>query len=751
MQAISFEEAVHDAISAVNANPDTSEMIEGFGSRLAELLGAEKAMVKDLHRRSEKLNTAEEFALNTGKPYLDNRLSGYSAFGELINYFNSGYKSCLMLPFAAGTKKLGVVTLLSSKEEAFDQARIGVIAMACSLFSYGLSAKLEAERNMNLVGYFDAAFENVVPQLIADKSGRVLKANKSMLNIMEKTLVELPGADMYGFFGISAEMLEKMRKGIVVNVVLKSGRGFSVSARRISETLTHMLFYETTYIKELEAKARFLERGKDEAFLILSKDTTILWASNNMPDAFRVDKENIVGRKLVDIVDGTRFKKELEALEKDAYIDYIRIKLDNNLFFDAKCTVFREDTGFSVILGKNTERFVKEVIGDAREAIRLSGDAVIMTDHSGYMKSANRSAEKMLGYKSSEIEGMPLLNICADSESKERLGFSLNIAREKSVVSDVSVRLLGKSGQVLPFQEYVKTVKAEDGRISGYMLIGRELSSKMLIQDLRIKIDELARDMEKSEAEGKLKTQFIYNISHDLKTPITNIMGFSKLLLGGEFGPVNEEQRKNINIIIDEANRLMQLIQQILDVAKLSSGKIKLDLQMVDFREIKENPSVKSLAEVAVNKGLTFSFDVDYTTPEISADPNRLVQVFVNLIGNAIKFTEEGGISVKIMRKNKNVRVEVHDTGVGISREDKAKLFKKFFQLPRKGLTRQEGAGTGLGLTITKEIVNLHGGRISVDSEPGRGSTFWFTLPIYGKPKKKQEQRQEEPEAGQEM
>ena len=122
--------------------------------------------------------------------------------------------------------------------------------------------------------------------------------------------------------------------------------------------------------------------------------------------------------------------------------------------------------------------------------------------------------------------------------------------------------------------------------------------------------------------------------------------------------------------------------------------------------------------------------------PEIPADPNRLIQVFSNLIGNAIKFTDRGEIRVRVMKKKGSVRVEVSDTGIGISKADIPKIFKKFYQL-RRGLVKQEGSGTGLGLSIAKEVVNLHGGRIGVESEVGKGSTFWFTIPPLARIKKR--------------
>jgi two-component system sensor histidine kinase ChiS len=130
---------------------------------------------------------------------------------------------------------------------------------------------------------------------------------------------------------------------------------------------------------------------------------------------------------------------------------------------------------------------------------------------------------------------------------------------------------------------------------------------------------------------------------------------------------------------------------------------------------------------------------VAYDTPRITADPNRLIQVLVNLIGNAVKFTDKGSIEVRVVKKtNRSIECSVSDTGIGISDEDKKKLFRKFYQAPKTDLVKQEQAGTGLGLSITKDIVTLHGGKIGFESELGKGSRFWFTLPINSRAKKKQ-------------
>ena len=264
-----------------------------------------------------------------------------------------------------------------------------------------------------------------------------------------------------------------------------------------------------------------------------------------------------------------------------------------------------------------------------------------------------------------------------------------------------------------------------------------------MIDDLEKSTKSLEGQVKSLKMTSELKSQFIYNISHELKTPLTNIKGFAKLLREGEFGPLNTDQKEYINTILDEADRLMLIITQVLDAAKLEANKVKLDIKEVNLVELASNPSIKAMEESAKNKGLDFSWSVDYDVPAITADPNRLIQVFVNLIGNAIKFTETGKITVHVSKYSKrSVMCEVIDTGIGISDEDKRKIFKKFYQASKKGLLKPDGTGTGLGLAITKEIIDLHRGRIKFDSTQGKGSRFYFTIPIsqssYGKRRKRE-------------
>ncbi len=455
-----------------------------------------------------------------------------------------------------------------------------------------------------------------------------------------------------------------------------------------------------------------------------------------------MEPDYLVGKKLLDLVKNREVLSGLGAIGAGQPPTYeLDIKLANDINANAKATILKNEYGFGVILARNNERFVSNMRRGLDELMRVSSDMVMILDSLGYIRSINRSAEKLLKYKGEELNGLSISSLCADSESQMRISNGLNIARTSGIVTDIFVNWNAKGAPApLPAQQNIRPMYDESNRLSGYMLVGKELATKNTIARLEELSGKNEKDMRKYKEESERKTDFINSISHDLKTPITSISGFAKLMLeDSSYGKLNEEQENTLKIIIDEAKRLSLLIERILDVAKLEANKIKLDLQQVNFNELSQNAGIKSLEGAATQKGLYFRFIVEYDVPVIEADPNRLIQVFVNLVGNAIKFTEKGGITVHVTRngkKSKRVRIGVKDTGIGISKEDKARLFKKFFQINKDEALRRGGSGTGLGLTIAKELVNLHGGSIGIEAEPGKGSEFWFTLPVSG-PKKK--------------
>jgi signal transduction histidine kinase len=237
--------------------------------------------------------------------------------------------------------------------------------------------------------------------------------------------------------------------------------------------------------------------------------------------------------------------------------------------------------------------------------------------------------------------------------------------------------------------------------------------------------------LEEMREADRLKTQFLANISHELRTPLNSIIGFSRVILKGIDGPITELQDQDLTAIYNAGLHLLGLINDILDLSKIEARKMELALGEVDIREVIRN--VMATAEGLVkDRPIELLIDVPEGLPVLQADNLRVRQILLNLISNAAKFTERGRIGVSARLQGavgqEEILVSVSDTGPGIEIDDQAKLFEPFSQVDASP-ARKTG-GTGLGLSICRHLVELHGGRIWVESSVGRGSTFSFSLPL---------------------
>ena len=236
---------------------------------------------------------------------------------------------------------------------------------------------------------------------------------------------------------------------------------------------------------------------------------------------------------------------------------------------------------------------------------------------------------------------------------------------------------------------------------------------------------------EAAESADRLKSAFLATMSHELRTPLNSIIGFTGILLQGLAGPLNPEQCKQLGIVRDSSRHLLALINDVLDISKIEAGQLNLARAPFDLRE-----SIAKVASIvhplAEKKGLALRLE---TAPEIASwtgDSRRIEQILINLLNNAVKFTERGDIALRSRIENRMLRVDVSDTGIGIRPEDLAQLFLPFRQIDT-GLSRRH-EGTGLGLAICRRLAELHGGTIEVQSTPGQGSVFTLVLPGQGAP-----------------
>ena len=268
-----------------------------------------------------------------------------------------------------------------------------------------------------------------------------------------------------------------------------------------------------------------------------------------------------------------------------------------------------------------------------------------------------------------------------------------------------------------------------------------ESYNRTLEQKVKERTLELKEANRKLEEADRIKTEFLSTVSHELRTPLAAVLGFAKII-SKRFDNVifpnlrlDEDTvrasvlkvKTNINTIISEGERLTDLINDLLDVTKIEAGKVEWEMKPVSVAEI-----IKLVSDLTSSTfeqhGLELECDVENDLSEISGDKYRLEQVLINLFSNAIKFTENGYIRCRAWMINSEILISVKDTGEGINKDDQESVFEKFRQVSI--VPKDKPRGTGLGLPICKEIVNRHGGRIWVESEPGKGSTFSFTLPV---------------------
>ncbi|MGI9520529.1 MAG: ATP-binding protein, partial [Hyphomicrobiaceae bacterium] len=251
--------------------------------------------------------------------------------------------------------------------------------------------------------------------------------------------------------------------------------------------------------------------------------------------------------------------------------------------------------------------------------------------------------------------------------------------------------------------------------------------SVMAVNNARLfqEIEEKSRALEEA---SRHKSEFLANMSHELRTPMNAILGFAELIQDGIYGEVPEKIQEVVDRIQANGKHLLGLINDVLDLSKIEAGQLELNVS--DYRMEDVVTTVISTAEpLAAEKQLTLAAELAPTLPSGTGDGQRLTQVVLNLVGNAIKFTDAGSVEISVESANGAFEVCVSDTGPGISIADQQKIFEEFRQADSSA-TRKKG-GTGLGLAISKRIVEMHGGRIWVESQPGQGSRFTFSLPVH--------------------
>ncbi len=717
--------------------PD-GDLTDSFAACIAEEFGIEAVNIRD--ERMLGHSKLLEYVANTRQPYVDNQLSEYSSFPELIAYLNAGNRSCAVVPVAIGGRMVLVVEMLSKKQDLFSAGLVGGVTVASYVVGLLILQRRETEQNAKMTRYFNSAFSSPVPQMIVSNEGTILKLNGEAARAFGVT--EQQRARLGSLLDIDMKRVkERSMSGRETLVGSRNGTGtYAVHASDAGGSTTYVSARSTRAAERMESIAGLMGKGYGAGFIEFGRDLRITYSTQSLGKIIGYDSGLALSRSIVDLVaerERGAFKEAVERVDKEgSSTGMVGFSTDRGTISQVNFIVSRAPEGYLMLF---YDAWAQAYVGSMRSAfdefLDSSSDMALKVDEIGGITYCNHSVEAVLGYERSELLGKDIRTIYADQSVLERdLAYVRNGGKVDNSYTMFTSKDQGQGARKVEATNSIRLFKTGDS--PEYVIIAKELETGRLLKAQAEKIKKLDNDKEKLTAMGQQKSRFIYNISHELKTPLTNIKGFSKLLYSGEFGPLNPEQLSHISTIIDEANRLVEMINQILDASKLDSKRMKLELGEVDLRSMESSPSIRALAEMAAKKGLSFSWHSDFDVPTIIADHGRLIQVFVNLIGNSIKFTEEGGIGVHISKHGKRrVRCSVIDTGIGISEENRHRLFRKFYEARGQVHVKQEGSGTGLGLSITKEIVNMHGGAIGYEPVEGHGSEFWFTLPIKRKRK----------------
>lgn len=493
-------------------------------------------------------------------------------------------------------------------------------------------------------------------------------------------------------------------------------------------------------LRESEETYRALFESANDAIFIISPESGSILSCN--PRCFEVLgwlPEELIGRQSEEFIMHAEVNdadNKIQSLLNGKYIPvYERrfIGKDGN-FIDTEInlSLIRDGLGQpkyiqSVVRNISARKQAENALRESEEQNRLlfeeSPEAVILFDDTGRVMRVNHAFENVtgvvgdtfIGHLVTEIGLLPsdLMNALAISVEEEFL--------KESPYASLEFKLKHASGEMRDISTRVFTLNVH-GKPQYLASMHDVTTNKHAEETLRLANAEMERSL-------RLKDEFLANMSHELRTPLNAILGISESLLEQISGPVNEKQTRYLQTILESAQHLLELINDILDLAKINAGRVDLDLNKTDIQMV-ANASLRMIRELAQKKGVGVEFEIDETVKQAWVDERRLKQMLVNLLSNAVKFTPKFGkigLEVRADPQDGILTFTIWDTGIGIAEKDLRLLFQPFIQLDA-GFSRTS-QGTGLGLVLVSQMARLHGGSVSVESTPGKGSRFSILLP----------------------
>lgn len=517
---------------------------------------------------------------------------------------------------------------------------------------------------------------------------------------------------------------------------------------------------------ESDEQYRVIFESANDIILFLDRHGKILDVNSKLEEIGGYSKEDLLGKNIRSLammmtkkslmLVVKNFMKRLSGITVPPYEVEMVAKGGETLIFEINAVAVKRKgkaIGDLVMLRDMTERkqaekALQESEARYRTVIEDAHDMIQSVRLDGSFIFANPAWLRTLGYTEQDLPSLNMFDVI-HHESLPHCQEMLAKAMSGETVSDISATLVARDGSKVMVEGNAAPHYVGD-KVIAIQGIFRDVTERKRAEEeiqqlyekvkafnveLEEKIKERTRELEvavgNAEAANQAKSEFLSGMSHELRTPLTAIIGFSQVLGEQYFGELNEKQTEYVKDILESGEHLLSLINDILDLAKIEAGKLELELSEISVKELLES-SLVMIKEKALKHSISIEARISPVLDDllITADQRKLKQVMFNLLSNAAKFTpDQGQITIEAARAGEELIVSVADTGIGIARKDQKKVFEDFYQV-RSGPT-DKTPGTGLGLPLTKHLVEMHEGRIWVESEgKGKGSRFIFSLPI---------------------